>query len=292
MTARGSHRPSLATLVRRTLPNALGGITAPRRLLVATSGGPDSQALLHVLAGLRGELDLELHAHGVDHGLRAHAGAELDLAEALARTLDVPFARTRVKVAAGGNVQARAREARFTALRAAARRFRAKLIATAHHADDRAETVLLRLLRGTSLGSLGVLPLRDGDLVRPLLAARRRDVELHLERHGVPFATDPSNADPRFRRTRVRGELLPLLEHLNPRMVEHLNLLADEALALRSAQVPTELPFPTKTRAAVLELLRDVGGAKGAARAKAKRARIALPGGLVLRLDEAAKKSR
>jgi tRNA(Ile)-lysidine synthase len=185
-------------------------------------------ALLHVLSLLRGKLGFALHAHGVDHGLRADAARELDQAAELAKSLDVPWGQTLTKVAPGGNLQARARTQRFAALRAAASEAGASTIATAHHADDRAETVLIRLLRGTSPYGLGVLPARSGDLVRPFLRARRSDILAHIARHQVPYSSDPSNANPRFVRTRVRHELLPLMEQLSPSIVSHLCRLADD----------------------------------------------------------------
>jgi tRNA(Ile)-lysidine synthase len=223
-----THPPTLITLVRAALREheliPRGG-----RVLVAVSGGPDSMALLHVLALLRSRFGFGLFAHGVDHGLREEASAELDLASLLARAHDVPFARSRVSVAPGGNVQARARAARWEALRAAASAAGAGRIATGHHADDRAETLVMRIVRGTGLRGLAVLPPIDGDRIRPLYRARRADVEAHLARHRVRYATDPSNRDPRFLRTRVRGEIMPALERLSPRITEHLCALADEA---------------------------------------------------------------
>ena len=139
-----SHPPTLQTLARRMLSTELH-LPRGARVLVATSGGPDSQALLDVLASLRAPLGLVVLAHGVDHGLRESAASELDLAEELARRLEVPFGRSTLRVTEGANLQARARAARYEALGAAAQ---GALIATGHHADDRAETVLLRLLRG------------------------------------------------------------------------------------------------------------------------------------------------
>jgi tRNA(Ile)-lysidine synthase len=192
-------------------------------------------ALLHVLAGLRRDLGFGLFAHGVDHGLRAEAGAELDTAATFARRLDVPFGRTRVDIGPGGNLQARARNARWEALHAAARAAGAVRIATGHHADDRAETLLMRVLRGTSTRGLGVLPPRDGERIRPMLQARRSDVDAHVRRHDVPHNLDPSNRDPRFLRVRVRQEILPALERLNPRVVEHMYALADDAVAMADA---------------------------------------------------------
>jgi tRNA(Ile)-lysidine synthase len=222
-----SHPPTLITLARSSIrDHAL--IARGTTIVVAVSGGADSMALLHVLAILRRELAFGLFAHGVDHGLRTEAAAELDAAASFAQSLDVPFERTRVQIAPGGNLQARARAARWDALRAAAARASATRIATGHHADDRAETMLMRMLRGTRARGLGVLPPLDGDRIRPILGARRADVEAHVRRHRIPHCSDPSNRDPRFLRTRVRLELLPLLERLNPCVVEHMCALADE----------------------------------------------------------------
>jgi tRNA(Ile)-lysidine synthase len=228
-----SHPPTLITIVRRTLLEECGPL-ASRSVLAAVSGGGDSQAMLSVLARLAPKLGYRLLAHGVDHGLRPEAEAELDLAEALAKKLGVPFGRTRLSLARGGNLQARAREARYAALREVALPHDA-LIATAHHADDRAETVLLRLLRGAGPRGLAVLAPRAQDVIRPLVRAGKRDVLLHLERHYLNFAEDPSNQDAAFLRVRVRHEALPLLEELSPQIVRHLNALAD---ALVGAKLP------------------------------------------------------
>jgi tRNA(Ile)-lysidine synthase len=221
-----THPPTLITLTRAAVRDH-GLIPRGARVLVAVSGGPDSMALLHVLALLRSRLAFGLFAHGVDHGLRPASSAELDLARDFARSLDVPFLRSRVALAPGGNLQARARTVRWEALRNAATHADADRIATGHHADDRAETVLMRILRGTGPRGLAVLPPLDGDRIRPLFRARRADIDAHIARHGVPHADDPSNRDPRFLRTRVRHEVLPMLEHLSPRIVEHLCSLAD-----------------------------------------------------------------
>src|SRR5262249_22166255 len=154
--------------------------------------------------------------------------SELALAERFAVELGVPFSMTRVEVGPGPNLMARARDARYAALEAALRRWTEHErpprgvtlgIATGHHADDRAETVLIRLLRGTGTAGLAVLPARSagGNLIRPFVRARRTDIVAHLERHRISHADDPTNRDPRFLRTRVRRELLPLLEDLSPR---------------------------------------------------------------------------
>jgi tRNA(Ile)-lysidine synthase len=227
-----SHPPTLITLVRSAI--RVHGL-APRgsTVLVAVSGGPDSMALLHVLAGLRSKLAFGLFAHGIDHGLRAAGASELDCAESFAHTLDVPFGRTNLRVSPGGNLQARARTARWAALNEAAAAVGADRIATGHNADDRAETLIMRLLRGTGARGLAVLPACQGDRIRPMVHARRADIESHVSRHRIPFCVDPSNADPRFLRARVRHEVLPALERLGPRIVEHMCTLAEELCVTR-----------------------------------------------------------
>lgn len=289
--------PSLRTIVRR----AMTGETKLARgssVVVAVSGGPDSMALLDVMADLAASLGLDVHAHGVDHGLRAEASRELDGAEALARQKGIAFRRTRVSVARGGNLQARARSARWHALVEAATAVGARAIATAHHADDRAETVLLRLLRGAGARGLAVMPPRAPapgapalEVIRPLLRARKHDVLVHLTRRAIPYASDPSNEDPRFLRTRVRREVLPLLEELSPGIVGHLEALADELAQMsdRGAAVRPDEPvddklglpsdwaagLPRRTQQALRELTRSGSTS----------ARVWLPGGLVVSLD-------
>ena len=225
-----SHPPTLLRLVARLLREH--ALFAPGdRVLCACSGGPDSSAMLHVLARLRSEVGFELHAHGVDHGLRPEAEQELELARNVAASASVPFEVTRVAVERGGNLQARARSARYEALERAASSVGAKAIATGHTLDDRAETFLLRLLRGSGPQGLAVLPPRSKPMngllrVRPLIEARRSDVLRHLERHEIPWASDPSNTSEAFQRVRVRREVLPLLESLSPKIVDHLAALA------------------------------------------------------------------
>lgn len=185
-------------------------------------------ALLHVLAALSPKLGCTLHAHGVDHGLRPEAKAELDSAEQLAMQLGVPFARTEIHLERSGNLQARARDARYRALDQAAQTVGARFVATAHHHQDRAETLLIRLLRGTGPRGLAVLPAQAPRRLRPFIRSPRSAVLAHLGRHKIPFAQDPSNRDPHYLRTRVRHELLPLLEELAEGATDRLNRLADE----------------------------------------------------------------
>lgn len=290
---RGSHAPSLTTLVKRALRV---GLTEDEKraectIVVAVSGGPDSMALLDALARLRAperfEVRLRLFACGVDHGLRAEAEAELRLGAELAGRLGVPWVTRRVEVAPGASLQARAREARHRVLaeEAAATRASTTCIATAHHADDRAETFLLRLTRGAGLHGLAVLPVRDGPLLRPLLYARRDDILTHLTRHGIPFATDPSNANRRFARVRIREEVLPALLAIDPRIVEHIHQVCEELTHLRSSSTapgPTvELPaLGRRTRDALARLGPDAP----------RKMAVKLPKGRVATYDRATSK--
>jgi len=241
-------------------------------------------ALLHVLSLLAKKLGFLLFAHGVDHGLRAEACGELDRAELQCNALGVPFSRSLLSLSSGGNLQARARDARRAALSTAAKRVGAELIATAHHADDRAETVLLRLLRGSGPPGLAVLPPRSGAWIRPACRARKADITLHLSRHGLGFAEDPSNRQTRFLRTRVRFELLPLLEQLSPQIVSHLCALAD-ALG-PTGRVLGELSTLTDEHGVALLLNRAQRQLVGRARTFGQRAaKVSLANGRELSLD-------
>ena len=237
-----THRPTLTTLVERALRDDCR-LERGERILLAVSGGGDSMAMLHVMASLASTHGLDLYAHGVNHGLRHEAALELDEAERFAESLGVPFARSNLQVPKGTNLQARAREQRYTALRSVARGLGPCCIATAHHADDRAETVLIRLMRGSGPTGLGVLAPRTGDLIHPLIRASRMDIRDHLARHGIAFAEDPSNRDQSYLRTRIRFELMPRLLAESPGIVQHLNSLADRMIEIADDNPMNSLDF-------------------------------------------------
>lgn len=188
-------------------------------------------ALLGVMAELGPVMGLRVVACGVDHGLRTEAAAELDLAESWAARWAIPFERRRVTLEGRSNLQATARDARYRALGECATDGGLDYIVTAHHREDRAETVLLRVLRGAGPEGLCVLPPRLGNRLRPLIRASRGQILAFLQHRQIPFATDPSNSNRRFLRVRVRHELLPLLQELSPGIIDHLNNLADELAA-------------------------------------------------------------
>lgn len=225
----------LLARVRRTILDR-GLIPRGAGVVVGTSGGPDSTALLDVLGRLAAELDLRLVAVGVDHGLRDAAATELDLAAAHAARIRVPFERASVSVAPHGSVQAEARAARYAALRAVAESVGASHVAVGHTLDDQAETVVARILRGSGLRGLGGIdPARDDAVVRPLIDATRAEVLAYLAERSLPFVEDPSNRDARFERSRVRHEILPALVAEDAQAATHLAWLADEARAAHQA---------------------------------------------------------
>ena len=220
--------------------------------VVALSGGPDSLSLLHLLTRSRAELQLELTAVHVDHGLREGSDREAQQALALARAMDVEAVVLDAALGHGppGNLQQRARQARLGLLERAASERACGWVALAHTASDQAETVLMRVIRGAGIAGLSGMAPRNGMLVRPLLELTRGDVASYIERHSLVPVRDPSNRSRRYFRNRVRHELLPSLERDNPRVTEALCRLArtcaedDRALEQRASQVLRQASRP------------------------------------------------
>ena len=186
-------------------------LTGAGRLGLAVSGGSDSTALA-VLAAEAGVPDLFILT--VDHGLRPGSAADADAVEALSARLGLQLERLRVTAAPQGSLQAFARAERYRLLGDAAARHGIAAIVTAHTLDDQAETLLLRLARGSGVRGLAAIrprSMRDGlVLLRPLLGARRDALRAALTARGIGWREDPSNADPRFDRIAMRN-LLPRL---------------------------------------------------------------------------------
>lgn len=207
------------------------------RVGVAVSGGPDSMLLFDFMKRFAREAGLKLAVVHFNHHLR---GAESDEDERFVRehaeTAGVEFLGgeahvARVARAKRKNLEATARELRYRFFSSLVHRGRLDKVATAHTASDQAETVLLRLLRGTGARGLGgIHPVLDGVVVRPFLPLSRAEVEAELERRQVPFRTDSTNQDVRFARNRLRQRLVPLLEkEFNPRIVTSLSEFAARA---------------------------------------------------------------
>ncbi|MGI9590006.1 MAG: tRNA lysidine(34) synthetase TilS, partial [Myxococcota bacterium] len=210
------------------------------RLLVAVSGGIDSVALLHGLHELAQERHLKLLTGHVNHGLRgAAAEADQRFVQELSGQLDLPFEVARVDPEAARRgrssrdrptTQEAARTLRYQALGAMAEGAGARWLATAHQADDQAETVLLRLLRGAGPDALGGIPERspDGRIVRPLLGISRQEIERFAASRRLSWREDASNASERYARNRLRRRWLPgLAQDFNPRLLRAIGKLAE-----------------------------------------------------------------
>ncbi len=191
-------------------------------LLVAVSGGADSMALLYALVSVQRTQRIRLTVAHLHHGIRARA-ADRDAAfvRRAADALGLPFVSARVDVparaaATGESIEMAARAARYEFFRAVAREVDAYAVVTAHTADDQAETLLLRLLRGSGLQGLGgiapVTTIGGVRLVRPLLGISRTEIELFLRARKIEWREDATNRDAAYLRNRVRHTLLPLLE--------------------------------------------------------------------------------
>jgi tRNA(Ile)-lysidine synthase len=200
-------------------------------LLVLLSGGGDSVCLLDVAV----RLEARVAALHVNYGLREGADADERFVRALCEELGVPLFAERVALGEGGNLQERARDARY----ALAERLAEGAYAAAHTASDQAETVLYRLAVSPGSRPLQGMPARRGRLVRPLLAVTRAEVRSYLGERGLEWREDPSNADRRFARARVRHDLMEALRSIGPAaertIAETARQLREEAEVLDAA---------------------------------------------------------
>ena len=222
------------------------------KVIAAVSGGADSVAMLFALYLLRDELGITLEAAHFNHHLR---GAESDRDEAFVTDFCgrycIPLHMGSGRIVSGKKgLEAAARDARYAFLRSLPGK-----VATAHTADDNAETVLMRLIRGTGLKGLGAIAPVSGNVIRPMLTVTRDDVEAFLEEYALPHVEDSSNAEDDFLRNRIRHGILPLMRAENPRIGENLSAMAlllrqDEACL--QAMIPEE-QMPDVSRLKAME---------------------------------------
>jgi tRNA(Ile)-lysidine synthase len=261
------------------------------KVLVAFSGGQDSMALLELLLELRREMPIGVVVAHFNHNLRPGAGDDEVFAKAAARKRRLPVVTgsRNVRLFAKRqrlNMEEAARELRYAFLWKAALRVGATKIATGHTLTDQAETVLMRIVRGTGLLGLGgIAPGPEGPLIRPLLGVERAETEAYLSRRGIPFRTDETNLDRRILRNRIRLETLPAFARVDPSVARHLGRLA--ALARDEEELLGKV-----TATAWQELARREGGVfsldasalsdlpRALARRVVRRFLSGLPGGL------------
>ncbi len=223
------------------------------KVIVAVSSGADSVCLLHVLSFLKDTIDISLVAAYIDHGLRPmETGKERLLVKSLAEALAVDFESVEIDVNSFVkekklSIEHAARELRYEALRKIAADTSAAAIAVAHTADDQAEEILIRLLRGSGRKGVSGMRSRQGDIVRPLLEIEKQDIVSYLNYNNINFLEDSSNADTRFLRNRVRHELIPFLEEkfdpgIKPALLKTAESLAeDEDLLEELTEIAWEL---------------------------------------------------
>ncbi len=236
------------------------GLTG-QHLLLAVSGGPDSVALLRAACEVRSALKLELTAAHLNHRLRGTAAdADAEWVAALCRRLDVPLALERQDVSSiaqdrGLSIEEAARQIRYEFLSTSALARDCSHVLVAHTADDQAETILHHILRGTGIAGLRGMgenrALGEGVvLYRPLLELSRQDILEYLDRRGQEARIDATNADPTFTRSRIRTQLLPMIQsEFNPQITRALIRLGRQAGEF--SEVLDELVGQTLQRALV-----------------------------------------
>lgn len=228
------------------------------RVLCACSGGPDSTALLDALYRLHARLGLKLIVAAVNHGLRPEAAAECEQVRIFAEERGLPFHLLQAELERP--TQEAARRARMSLLEQCAAEQQCQRIALGHTRDDQAETVLMRILRGSGARGLAAIPPVRLPFVRPLLDVSREEVLNYLRERRLPFLHDPSNWNPNYLRVRVRHDLLPRLRRENPRI--------DEALSRMAANIRTERndivtpPLRHAHLRALADLLQTPGGTR------------------------------
>ncbi|TYP68013.1 tRNA lysidine(34) synthetase TilS [Paenibacillus methanolicus] len=208
-------------------------------IIVAVSGGPDSIALLDLLHRMREDEGLRLVAAHVDHGFRGEESAsEAETVRRFAEKLGVPCESVFIDLPSyieetGMNPQAAAREKRYEFLLQTARKHGARRIALGHHADDQAETVLMRILRGTGTSGLAGMAFarseKNVQLIRPLLRINKTALEQYCRARGLTVTDDSSNRKRDYTRNRVRLDLMPVLRNYNPQLTDSLVRLSDIA---------------------------------------------------------------
>ena len=208
-------------------------IEEKQAILAGVSGGADSVCLLLLLCSLKSRLDLRLFVVHVEHGIRGEESlADARFVRDLCKRLSVPCQVCPVDVPGrakrlGQSLEEAGRTARYEIFEREARALEERhgrkcRIAVAHNANDNAETMLYHLARGTGIRGLAGIPPVRGRIIRPLLALKREEIEVYLEKKGQKFCRDATNETDLYRRNRIRHRILPVMEELNPEAVRHM----------------------------------------------------------------------
>jgi tRNA(Ile)-lysidine synthase len=202
-------------------------------IIVAVSGGPDSVCLLHLLHDLKDELKIGFVVAHYEHGLRPDEDeSETTFVGRLAAAMNLPYETDKavaLNKAETASIEEKARDARYAFLEEVMEKRCAQKIAVGHNLNDQAETVIMRLLRGSSLpGLAGIPPYRDHKIIRPLIEIQRGEILSYLSSRDLSFVLDSSNLETRYLRNEIRLKLMPLLRTYQPRLIEHLGQLAED----------------------------------------------------------------
>lgn len=217
--------------VKKTI--SLHGMIDPGdRIIVAVSGGPDSVCLLHILHELRDPLKIDLAVAHYDHGLRPDEDEqETRFVRGLADSMNLPFESEKADSLIMGEVlpnEEKARDARYAFLEKVMDKLQAQKIAVGHNLNDQAETVLMRLLRGSGPSGLaGIPPVRAGKIIRPLIEIKREQILSYLTSRNLSYVMDSSNLKTEYLRNEIRLRLIPSLLTYQPRLIEHMGQMAD-----------------------------------------------------------------
>jgi len=210
-------------------------INSKEKVILGVSGGPDSVFLFHAFLRLKEDKDFLSRFVVVhfNHSLRPEADKEEEFVKKMCADFDLPFVSEKKDVRqffSGDSLEQTARALRYDFFLSQARRLKIKKVVLAHHKDDLAETVLLRLIRGTGLlGLRGIAPLikyKKIILVRPLLGIEKKDILTFLDNKGISYMTDKSNFDEEFLRNKIRLKLMPLLQEMNPKIKDNFYSLS------------------------------------------------------------------
>lgn len=203
------------------------------KIIVAVSGGPDSMCLLHLLFSLKYKYDIKLIAAHVNHGLRGEeADKDEDYVRQYCRSIDVPFYSIKVdlnKLAKEKKIscESAGREVRYNFFEDLMHKTNAQKIALAHNANDQAETVLMRLMRGTGVeGLTGIKPVRDNIFIRPIINISRDEIEEYCDKHKLSPRIDKTNLESIYTRNKIRLDLIPYIkENFNKDVIGAINNL-------------------------------------------------------------------
>ena len=232
---RGTNKLSVYEQVLNSI-NKYNLIDKKDRVVVGVSGGPDSICLLHVLNSLKKELDFEIFVAHVNHMIRKEADEETKYVEDFCKKLGIECFVKRIDVeelakSKKKGTEETGREVRYSFFYEVLEKAGAQKIATAHNLNDKVETVLLNIIRGSGTSGLkGIEAIRDGIFIRPLIGTPREDIEDYCTKNKLEPKIDKTNMENIYRRNKVRNELIPYIQkEFNPNIINTIDRLSEVA---------------------------------------------------------------